>query len=102
MREIRQGDSDIAHLALEEGCFLMRQFQEIFQKAEIMQRFKRRGMNCIAAKIAQKVSMLFDDDRIDTRAGKGANLEPCRPVRRQQYSSGKTLFLGSRPPLASL
>jgi hypothetical protein len=45
--------------------FLMRRLQEIFQKPQVVHRFERRGMDCVAAKIAQEIPMFFDDDRID-------------------------------------
>jgi len=47
----------------------MRQLQKLVQKAEVVQRFERRGMDRVAAKIAQKILMFFNDDRIDARAG---------------------------------
>ena len=70
VREIDQRNRDVADFAFGLPYFLMRQLQEIFQKAEVVHRFESRGMDRIAAKIAQKICMLFKDDRIDASAGK--------------------------------
>ena len=48
----------------------MRQLQEIFQKPEVVHRFEGRGMDRVAAKIAQKIRVFFENDRIDAGAGK--------------------------------
>src|SRR5580693_9326407 len=48
----------------------MRQLQEIVQKAELVHRFEGRRMDRVAAKIAQKICMFFENDRIDAGAGK--------------------------------
>jgi hypothetical protein len=47
----------------------MRQLQEIFQKAELVHRFEGRGMDRVAAKIAQKIPMFFENERVYSRPG---------------------------------
>jgi hypothetical protein len=70
MREIHERYRFIADFDFSLPEFLMRQLQEIFQKPQVVHRFECRGMDCVAAKIAQKIRMLFKDDRIDAGAGK--------------------------------
>jgi hypothetical protein len=48
----------------------MRQLQEVFQKTEVVHRFEGRGVDRIAAKIAQKICMFFENDRIHPGSGK--------------------------------
>ena len=70
MREIDHRNRDIADFDFSLPKFLMRKLQEIFQKAKVVHRLEGRGMDRVAAKIAQKIRMLFENDRIDAGAGK--------------------------------
>src|SRR5262249_12030975 len=50
------------------GRFLMRQLQEIVEQAELAHHVQRRGMNGVAAEIAQEVGMLREHDDVDAGA----------------------------------
>jgi hypothetical protein len=56
--KIRERNRDIADFDFSLPDFLMRQLQEIFQKPQVVHRFERRGMDCVAA----KNPMFFDTD----------------------------------------
>ncbi|MNL60225.1 hypothetical protein D3C87_1840220 [compost metagenome] len=43
----------------------MRQGEKCVDQAELIDHFKRRGMDCVAAKIPQEIRMFFDDGDID-------------------------------------
>jgi len=45
--------------------FSVRQFQEFIQQTEFMHQLERRGMDRVAAKIAQEVRVFFQHDDID-------------------------------------
>ena len=49
--------------------FLVRQFEEIIEQAEFCHHVQRRGMNSVAAEIAQEVCMFFEHDDVDPGAG---------------------------------
>src|SRR6266487_4048294 len=53
--------ADLAHL-------LVRALQEIFEQAEFMHDLESGRMNCVAAKIAEKVSVFFQYHHVDARA----------------------------------
>jgi hypothetical protein len=46
----------------------MRAFQEIAENSKFVHDFERGGMNRVAAKIAQKVRVLFEHDNFDSGA----------------------------------
>ena len=46
----------------------MRPLQEIVEEAQLVHQLECRGMNRIAAKIAQKIRVLFEDQHIHARA----------------------------------
>ena len=48
--------------------FLMRQLQEIIEQAEFVHHLERRGMDRVAAKIAQEIGMFLQHDHIDAGA----------------------------------
>src|SRR5262249_28148731 len=65
-------------LSLEEPCFLMRQFEEFFEQTKLIHCFHRRGMAGVAAEIAEEISMLFEDERINA----------CAREKKTQHHSG--------------
>src|SRR5262245_24292823 len=68
--EIGQGESGVAELSVQLVDFLMRQLEKLVEQAKLVHDFKRCGMNRIAAKIAQKICMLFQHNDVDAGAGK--------------------------------
>src|SRR5262249_20381323 len=58
----------IADYARKTTRFLVRQFEELVEQAELADDLERRGMNGIAAEIAEKIRMLFKDHHLDTGA----------------------------------
>src|SRR5580704_8216147 len=79
----------------------MRKLQEIFQKAELVHRFEGRGMDRVAAKIAQKIPMFFENDRIDAGAGKEKpEHHPGRSTADDAAAAGESLrSLVHSPPI---
>src|SRR5205085_12491638 len=59
--EIRGLECEIAEDSSHGRQLLMRQFQEVFQKSELIHQLERGRMHCIAAKIAEKVIVLLED-----------------------------------------
>jgi hypothetical protein len=68
MTEIREGEFNAAEPGLELAHLLMRQAQEIGQKAELVHELERRGMNRVAAEVAQKIGVLLQHHDLDTGA----------------------------------
>src|SRR5437763_15396509 len=66
--QIGERDKFIADLPADFSDFLMRPFEKLFDQAEFVDDFERRGMNRIAAKVAKEISMLLKHDYRDTRA----------------------------------
>ncbi|MNL17968.1 hypothetical protein D3C87_1390910 [compost metagenome] len=48
----------------------MREAQELLGETQLLHQFKRGGVNGVAAKIAQKISMFLDNRYVYTAAGK--------------------------------
>src|SRR5262245_13023572 len=69
MGEIGDGDDLLADLPGELSDFLMRALEEFVEKAEFIHELERGGMNSVAAKIAEEIAMLFEDDCVDACAG---------------------------------
>ena len=67
--EIRQADGIVPDLSRQMAHFLMRTLEKIVENAQFVHDFERRGMNRVAAKIAQKVGMLLQHDNIHSHAG---------------------------------
>src|ERR1700693_1803239 len=78
----------------------MRQLQEIVQKAELVHRFEGRRMDRVAAKIAQKIRVFFENDRIDAGAGKEKpEHHPGRSAADDAAAAGECLWsLAHGPP----
>jgi len=70
VREIRNRDGFAADLAGKLSHFLMRAFQELVQNAKFMHDLKRRGMDCVAPEIAQKIRVLFEHENVNALARK--------------------------------
>src|SRR5262245_37452378 len=68
--EIGQSESAVADLSVQLVNFFMRQLEELVEQAQLVHDFNRRGMNRIAAKVAEEISMFFQNDDVNTGAGK--------------------------------
>ena len=69
MREIGEGHALVADLTRERAHLLMRALQEIVENAELVHDLERRGMNGVAAEIAQKIGVLLQHHDVDAGAG---------------------------------
>src|SRR5271156_1725787 len=68
MTEIREGHHVGADLTGKLAHLLVRAFQEVIEDAEFMQDIERRWMNCVAAEIAQEISMLLKNAHVHAHA----------------------------------
>ena len=59
----------IADDAADLADLLMRQLEEFVEQAELVHHFERRGMDGVAAKVAQEIGMLLQHQDIDAGAG---------------------------------
>ena len=66
MCEVHEPHQLIADYARKTTRFLVRQLEELVEQAELADDLERRGMNGIAAEIAEKIRMLFKDHHLDT------------------------------------
>src|SRR5262245_48110450 len=66
--EVREPHQLIANYARKTSRFLVRQFEKLVEQAELADDLERRGVNGIAAEIAEKIRMLFKDHHLDTGA----------------------------------
>ncbi len=57
-----------ADLAAEPFDFLVRQLQKLVEQPELVHQFERRGMNGVAAKVAEEIRVLFQNDNVDAGA----------------------------------
>ena len=62
MRVVADLRAELAHL-------LMRAPQKIIEDAELVHDFERRGVNRVAAEVAQEVGVLFEDQDVDAGPG---------------------------------
>src|SRR5215470_5241907 len=65
MCEIREPHQLIANYARKTSRFLMRQFEKLVEQAELPDDLERRGVNGIAAEIAEKIRMLLKDHHLN-------------------------------------
>ncbi len=78
--EIRDGDGLAPDLSRQMAHLLVRTLEKFVQKAQFVHDFKRRRMDGIAAKIAEKVSVLFQHHYIHPHAGQ----------KKAQHHAGRT------------
>ena len=57
--EVRNGQPHLADLSVKLVDLLMRQLEKLVEQAELVHHFEGRGMNSIAAKVAQEIAVLF-------------------------------------------
>jgi len=66
MSEVCYLNSVVADLSRKPGHLLMRSFQKILENSKLVHQLKRRRVNRIAPKVAQKISVLLENDNVDT------------------------------------
>ena len=85
MREIGKDDALVADLSGELAHFLMRALEEIVENAELVHELERRGMDGVAAEIAQEIGVLLQHHDIDAGARQQKARASCRPGRRRRW-----------------
>ena len=68
MGEVGDLDHVIPDLRAELAHLLVRPFQEFIEHAELVQDLQRRGVDRVAAEIAEEILMLLQDDHVDAGA----------------------------------
>src|ERR1700693_5166538 len=69
MRKVGDRDGKVFNERANFTELLMRALEEFVEKAELVHEFQGGGMNGVAAKIAEKIGVLFEDEDFDTSAG---------------------------------
>src|ERR1700719_5076897 len=69
MREICYLDTLVSDLRPEPVDFLVRALQELVEQAQFVHDLERRGVDRIAAEIAQEISMFFENENRDPGSG---------------------------------
>ena len=66
---------------------VVRQLQELVEQAELVHHFERRGMDGVAAEVAQEVAVLLQHDRPSTpaRASRKPSIMPAGPPPTMQH-----------------
>ena len=86
MREIGDHDALVADLAGQLAHLLMRPLEEFVEQAELVHDFERRGMDGVAAEVAQEIGVLLQHHDIDAGAGEQKARASCRRGRRRRCS----------------
>src|ERR1700675_4680959 len=69
MGQIRDGDGEIVDGGADLKKLLMRDAQEIVEKAELVHQLEGGRVNGVAAEIAEEVGVFFEDEDFDASAG---------------------------------
>ena len=77
-------DAVVADLARELAHLLMRPLEELVEQAELVHDFERRGMDGVAAEVAQEIGVLLQHHDIDAGAGEQEAAASCRPGRHRR------------------
>ncbi len=81
VREIGDRDDRVADPSLDLAQLLMRSFKEAVEQAELVHHFEGRGMNRIAAEVAQEIRVLLQHHDVDAGASEQqAEHHPGRPA----------------------
>ena len=77
--EIRESISPTAEICADAASFLVRQLEELVEQTELAHHVEGRGMDDVAAEVAQEVAMLLEHDDVDAGAREQeAEHEPAR------------------------
>ncbi len=94
MGEVGDLDEFVADLRAEGPDFLMRTAQEFVQHPEFVHDLEGRGMDRVAAEIAQEIGMLFEDQHgTPARASSRASIMPAGPPPAMQQRTEISLFV---------
>ena len=86
MREVRHFDARVAELRKNPCHFLMRQLQEVLKPAELFHHSQRRGMDRVAAKIAEEILVLLEHRTLTpARARSTPSIIPAGPPPAMQH-----------------
>src|SRR5262249_60363113 len=66
--EIRESISPTAEICADAASFLVRQLEELVEQTELAHHVEGRGMDDVAAEVAQEVAMLLEHDDVDAGA----------------------------------
>jgi|SRR5215469_6753102 len=69
MGEVADGGGFAADLARNPKDFLVGALEEVVENAEFVHELERGGMYCVAAKIAKKIGVFFENENVDAHAG---------------------------------
>ena len=78
-------DALVADLAGQLAQLLVRALEEIVEDAKLVHHLERRGMDGVAAEVAQEIGVLFQHDDIDAGAGEQEARASCRQGRRRRW-----------------
>jgi hypothetical protein len=88
--KVREGIFPTAETLGDDRLLLVRQVQEHIQQAELEHHLHGGGMNGVAAKIAQEIAMLLEDDNVDAGAREQeTEHEPARPASNDAATGGE-------------
>jgi hypothetical protein len=68
MTEIGEREAQGSEPRPQHRHLLMRDLEELAEQAELLHQLERRGVDRVAAEVAEEVGVLFQHDDIDTRA----------------------------------
>jgi hypothetical protein len=78
--------------------FLVRQFEKVIEQAEFGHDVQRRGMNSVAAEIAEEIDVFFEHDDVDPGAGEQeSEHEPARSAADHAATCGELFGCHGRP-----
>ena len=69
MREVRYFDKFVSDLRPESADFLVRTLQKIVEQPQLAHDLECRGVDRIAAEVAQEIGMLFENENRDPGSG---------------------------------
>lgn len=101
MPEIGDLDEIVADLAAQRPCLLMRSPQEFLKQAELVHQLQGRGVDRVAAEIAQEIAVFFEDQNGDPGAAQEEAQHHAGRTPRQYSSGPKARSSPSDPLLAS-
>ncbi len=83
--EIGKDDALVADLSGDLAHLLVRTLEEVIEDAELVHHLERRGMDGVAAEVAQEIGVLFQHHDIDAGAGEQKSRASCRQARRRRW-----------------
>ena len=81
-----------AEIRAERGLLVVRQLQELVEQAELVHDLERRGMDGVAAKVAQEVGVLLEHDDVDAGAREQEAEHHAGRAAADDAATGRDLF----------